>query len=739
MITGRDTIAFNMKAKQKYLALVAMVGLHLSASAQELRPFTPRYSTDLKGRLVFVSNNIITTKQRSGGSAVAYDQAPPACPVSALCKNDGEYPTNIDIDGDATTYNSSSSELTLPDCSGVAFAGLYWGAGIAINQGSNGVEPMSPGNWNTVRFRTPGGTYQTITADRVDTVNTVFHGYQSYADVTNLVRGGGSGYYTVANVKCDTVNTASAPMVNAYGGWTLIVIYRDSTQPMRNLTVFDGMAVVGTSGGTATSTRDVAVSGFRCPPTGDVNARLGVIVYDGDRGAIDGFQMRRNSDGVFADQTAAGESAATTSGTRDAWNSSITDTGSLVTSRIPAHQNTYGYDAHLFKLNNSAFQYLRNNDQSTVIRISTTSEGYVLGVVTAEIDTYEPEMIMENTLTNTRSGGTLVQGDTLVLVTRVRNTGTDVAEGVRAEDKLPPYFKYVENSLRVDGVPQTDALNDDRAGYNAATRTVVAYMGQGSGAGIGGDVAPAGASYELQYRITISDNCADIGVTPLALLQQSRLFYQGQAGGTGDSTSSRPLSTTTCMNPVSPDTLFLLTGCDQTLPVRLLSFTGQAISGGALLQWQAQEQGDGRAYILEASADGVNYIAIYEKQPGANFGIMNYDYTDASFDARTGRYYRLQVRSIDVAPYYSHVVRIREAGAPAAFSLGPVPAGETVIFRSTTRVERLEAYTAGGQQVRVWNKPVNGQNLSLGGMPTGVYFIRAYTANGTLLQKLIKR
>jgi uncharacterized repeat protein (TIGR01451 family) len=729
-----------MNPKQKCLVLVAAVGLHLCAGAQELRPFTPRYSTDLKGRLVFVSNNIITTKQRSGGSAVAYNQAPPACPTgSVLCKNDNEYPTNIDIDGDPSTYNSSSSQLTLPDCSGVAFAGLYWGAGIAISQGSNGAAPMSPGNWNTVRFRTPNGAYQTITANNVDTVNTVFHGYQSYADVTNLVRSGGSGYYTVANVKCDTVNAGNTPMVNAYGGWTMVVIYRDSTQPMRNLTVFDGMAVVGTSGGASTSTRDIGVSGFSCPPTGDVNARLGVIVYDGDRGAIDGFQMRRNSDGVFADQTAAGESAATTSGVRDAWNSSISDTGSLVTSRIPAHQNTYGYDAHLFKLNNSGFEYLRNNDQSTVIRISTTSEGYVLGVVTAEIDTYEPEMIMENTLTNTRTGGTLVKGDTLILTTRVRNTGTDVAEGVRAEDKLPPYFKYVENSLRIDGAAQTDALNDDRAGYNAATRTVVAYMGQGSGAGTGGDVAPAGASYELQYRITISDNCADIGVTPLALVQQSRLFYQGQAGGTSDSTASRPLSSTQCLSPVSPDTLFLLTGCDQTLPVRLLSFTGQAVGNGALLQWQAQEQGDGREYVLEASADGVQYAPVYQLQPGANFGVMEYDYLDASFDARAGRYYRLLVKSIDGAPYYSHVVRIREAGAPASFSLGPVPAGETVIFRTTTKVERLEAYTAAGQQVRVWNKPVNGQSLSLGGMATGVYFIKAYTANGTLLQKLIKR
>lgn len=719
---------------------MALAGLHFGAAAQELRPFTPRYSTDLKGRLVFVSNNIITTKQRSGGSAVNYNQAPPACPTgSVLCKNDNEYPTNIDIDGDATTHNSSSAQLTLPDCSGVAFAGLYWGAGIAISQGSNGTAPMSPGNWNTVRFRTPGGTYETITADQTDTVNTVFHGYQSFADVTHLVRNGGSGYYTIANVKCDTVNGGNSPMVNAYGGWTMVVIYRDSTQPMRNLTVFDGMAVVGTSGGASTSTRDIGVAGFRCPPTGEVNARLGVIVYDGDRGAIDGFQMRKNSDGLFADQTAAGESAAATSGTRDAWNSSITDSNSLVTSRIPAHQNTYGYDAHLFKLNNAGFKYLRNNDQSTTIRISTTSEGYVLGVVTAEIDTYEPEMIMENSLVNTRTGGTLLKGDTLLLTTRVRNTGTDIAEGVRAEDKLPPYFIYVENSLLVDGVPQTDVLNDDRAGYDAGTRTIVAFMGQGSGAGTGGDVAPAGASYELQYKIKISDNCADIGVTPLALLQQSKLFYQGQAGGGNDSTGSRPVSTTECMQPASPDTLYLLTGCDQVLPVRLLSFTGQAVNGGALLQWQAQEQGDGRAYILEASSDGVQYEPVHRKEAGVNFGIINHEYLDASFDPQAGRYYRLLVQSADGAPYYSHVVRIRETGAPASFTLGPVPAGETVIFRSTVTVERLEAFTAGGQRVRTWTRPVNGQSLSLGGMPAGAYFIRAYTTGGIMLQKLIKR
>lgn len=705
--------------------------------AQVVRNFTPRFTVDTKGQMVYVANNIITTKQRSGGSAVNYNTLPPGCPgAGQLCKNDGEHNTNIDIDGDPTTFNSSSANLSLPDCSSIAFAGLYWGAGIAANQGTNGPLPMSAGGWGQVKFKAPNGVYQNVTAQHIDTVTNVFHGYQSFADVTSLVRAGGAGYYTIANVKCDTVNATNQPIVNAYGGWNMVVIYRDSTMPLRNMTIFDGLAVVRNS--PPNDVQTITVTGFHTPPTGDVSAKLGMVVYDGDRGETDGFEVRRNSDNVFRSQTMAGEGGAAVSNSGDAWNSSITDTTAAVTTRIPAHQNTYGYDAHIYKLNNSTKQYLRNNDNTAVLRLRTSSEGYVLGVVTAEIDTYEPEILMENNINNLNGPG-IKKGDTLVINTRIRNTGTDPATQVRTDNRLPAYLKYVPNSITINNVSKTDGNGDDEAGYDVSTRTVRANIGSGSSAVNGGAVAANNtANYNMSFKVTISTDCADIGTTPVPLLFQSKLYYAGLTTGLGDSSASRPTAINNCVQPIAPDTLFLASGCSVTLPVRLISFNSRQQAGGVKLLWKVAEHNDGENYTIESSLDGTSFTGLYSINVPAQEGIFNYDYSDVTnYNGKTV-HYRLKMRSIDGTIAYSNTITIRSQKA-VQWELTPNPAAAMVVFRSPVTIDRLEWYNSNGQLVKAVDKPLNGQRIELSGFVPGMYIVKAYQNGEITSVKMVKK
>ncbi len=52
----------------------------------------------------------------------------------------------VDIDGDPTTFNSSSADLDVPspECYQIVYAGLYWGAVV------NGAEPITD-----VKFKGP--------------------------------------------------------------------------------------------------------------------------------------------------------------------------------------------------------------------------------------------------------------------------------------------------------------------------------------------------------------------------------------------------------------------------------------------------------------------------------------------------------------------------------------------------------------------------------------------------------
>ena len=76
-------------------------------------------------------------------------------------------------------------------------------------------------------------------------------------------------------------------------------VYADAAEPMRNLTVFDGLAMItsGWGGGGDNSTVDVPISGFLTPPFGPVDLNLGVVAYDGDRGSS-GDQLGFDGTGI---------------------------------------------------------------------------------------------------------------------------------------------------------------------------------------------------------------------------------------------------------------------------------------------------------------------------------------------------------------------------------------------------------------------------------------------------------
>lgn len=722
-----------VSVKTKFLFLTVLFFLRSIATiAQDVRPFTVRYTTDARGKMVFVSNNIITTKQRSGGTAIKYDAAPPACPAgSFLCKNDGEFNTNIDIDGDPATFNSSSATLSMPACNSVAYAALYWGAGIAINQNNNGPLPMRSSGWDNVLFKVPGGTYQSISAQKIDTLRSVFHGYQAFRDVTDLVRAGGVGAYTIANVKCDTVNASNQPIANAFGGWTLVVIYADPSQALKNFTIFDGLTVIGNTAGV--NTKDITVTGFKCPPIGNVVASMGVLVYDGDRGQADGFFIKKNTTNVFTNQTFGAESAAGTSSFNDAWNSSITDKGALVTARVPAHQNTYGYDAHVYKLNNSGNTYLRNNDISATVRISTTSEGYVLGLLTSEIDTYYPELIMENTITPLSSNPDIYTGDTLRISSVVKNIGNNTATGVRAEDRLPAYFKYVPGSIAIDGVGKTDGLADDEGEYDATNQIVIARLG------LGGNIANADPQYTLSYLVTISKNCADITTTPMTLSQQTKLFYQDQVSLVYDSTASRPKSLDNCVAAISAGSVTLNYGCMVVLAIKQLSFTGVKTPTGNLLQWKMQEEGDAAKYIVQSSVDGIHFSDLYSRGASGRSGVYYYSYTDPKAYSSGLVYYRIATSYKSGKTDYSNRITINNR-APLTVTLQQQsPSARTVAIRSVEPISFVQFYNSKGQFLKSTQAVVANQPFDVTEFAVGVYYLRVYTKEGMHVLKLLRQ
>lgn len=416
------------------------------------------------------------------------------------------------------TFNSSSADLSLASCSKVLWAGLYWGA----DQGTSGTDmTWMTGAETSVKLKIPGSSsYVTVNASQTDyhslanaAVGFNHTGYQAFANITSLLNTTSpNGTYTVANM------TGPLGINNACGGWTIVIAYENSSLTPRNLTVFDGNAII--DGGQPAL--DVSISGFLTPPSGTVSCELGAVVFDGDRGSLDAFQFKQNGAGSFYDL--ATPAAYALNGTSDAWNSKISYKGSVVTTRSPAFQNTLGYDATIMDLPNTSNAQLGNNQTSATVRFSSPSENYMLQVLTTSVTQYNPEFTLTKTSTDV-NGATLVGGDVLRYRIDYNNVGNDISNNSIVIDNIPPGATYKTGTLVINGTSKTDASGDDQAEFSASANRVTFRVGTGASSSAGGQVA-AGASGYVQFDVYMPKSCS---VTACAnpISNSARIDYVG--------------------------------------------------------------------------------------------------------------------------------------------------------------------------------------------------------------------
>ncbi|MEJ2112978.1 MAG: hypothetical protein P8X62_04515, partial [Flavobacteriaceae bacterium] len=106
----------------KVLIVLFLLSLSFSGNSQTYDPFAIREKVDVRGSMLVIGNAILGQDNQ---------------PFNDLNRDNQDIDMQyIDIDGDASTFSSSSAELLLPphqdgsptDCYRVAYAGLYWAA-----------------------------------------------------------------------------------------------------------------------------------------------------------------------------------------------------------------------------------------------------------------------------------------------------------------------------------------------------------------------------------------------------------------------------------------------------------------------------------------------------------------------------------------------------------------------------------------------------------------------------------
>lgn len=473
-----------------------LLGLSSPAQAGVIRNFTSRFSKNDTGDIQIVGNTLVTCSTTTGAAASSCTSALNGSGTGNALNNNNYFMTNLDVDSDSTTFNSSSATFSLPAGATVLWAGLYWGADSSAAAAQTTAPTVPAGSAapnaaqrNIVKFATPAtGGYTNITTTQVDTDTSNGSDYQGFADVTSLVQTGGGGTYTVANVQVGTG-------VDRQAGWSLVVVYRDTSQPARNLTVFDGFAVVNTT----TPNVSFTVSGFTTPPSGLVTAKIGAVAYEGDRGST-GDNLNFN-----------GTNLTDALNIKDNFfNSSITRLGSNLTNKNPNYVNQLGFDIDIVSLPNTNNSVLGNNATSANINLTTSSEFYQPGVITTAIDIYAPVVAGNVTKSVTDlNGGTVLPGDTLEYTVTVANTGQDGALKNVLTDPIPANTTYIPNSLQItagaNAGAKTDSAANDQAEYDSTNNRVVFRLGTGATSTAGGNLAP-GDSTALKFRVQVNSS-----------------------------------------------------------------------------------------------------------------------------------------------------------------------------------------------------------------------------------------
>ncbi len=400
------------------LLLIFFLSLGFQSFAQNLVPFTPRFDDDLKGDILTIGNTVLGIDNNPLNTNVG--------------NNSNINMMHIDIDGDPSTFNSSSAELVIPnpDCYKIREATLYWGA----------VEPEDNTSDDTVRqikFKGPSGGYIDIVGDIIyrdetTALNTAYP-YACVADVTDFLSALPSnlGYYTVANVATKTGRGNSANPRNRNGytaGWSLFVVYEDPTLPSKSITSFDGFSAIFRDQAAV----DINVDGFRTLPAPQpVRANLAFATLEGDL-SIGGDRMSLNGTNLSSADRPAG----------NFFRSRVTQLDAQpVDNRVPNSTNTLGFDTGIIRVPNPGNTVIANGDTSAVMSLTTTSDFFLQYFFAFAVEIIEPEIILtklvEDEFGNDISDQVVNLGQELNYVISFQNVGNDDGREFTIRDVLP--------------------------------------------------------------------------------------------------------------------------------------------------------------------------------------------------------------------------------------------------------------------------------------------------------------
>ncbi len=709
-----------------YISVIAMLFLGQTLTAQ--RTFSKRAGFNAKGDMTIIGN-----VNMQGGSKTFWGSWY-AAGNDGTGNNDSYYMRHVDVDGDGSTFNSSSAFLNLPvSKDSVLWAGLYWQGYTIPNYSQTGVSANSHANRYKIKFKYSSSSYIEYTATEQDYMSTYNIGgkyaFQGFIDMTGIVRAYGSGNYFAANIVSlyDYQATCS--------GWSLVVIYKNFLgSPSRNMVVFDGFQSVATGG----STVNINLSGFRTPASGNVYTKVGAMVFEGDAGLT---QDRMRLGATYMTDALNPSS--------NYFNSSITQEGVRFSNKNPDYTNQLGFDVDVVLANN----VLPNNATSTSVTFETQQDQYYPGVMVFATEFVGPhvqaEKLFYDAASNTYSAYRMVgippntvENRTVQYHFEIHNFGDESANSVLLLDVIPQYQDYIPGSMEIsmDGTnwtSLTDASDTDEGYFDAANDQVVIGIGNAATSSLGGQLLVNSVRY-ARFKTFIEDPSTfnppppDLYTAPNFALTTYRdtSSYAYDANSTG-----------------------VILEIDNALPVQLVSFTARTVADAAQLNWRTATEINNYGFEVERRSERRDWSRVgFVEGAGTVNSPRSYSFVDETAAGQGNvLHYRLKQIDRDGSVTYSPVVEVRFS-PPVSLSLNavypnPVSSEQAATVHysvpSASNIELVLYDVYGKEVVRLAEGMHSSGNYSSALMAgvgnTGLYFLTLSDGNSRVTKKLIVR
>ena len=487
----------------------------------------PDNTRNIRGNIAVIGNTVLCPKNTAGN-----------CQESPNGQSNSEANLKyVNIAGATGAYpTSSSARLNIPNNATIVWAGIY--AQGYLKSKTTVISAQTAMN-GQINVRTMYGNYS-LSPDIVNFRKNGNYGYTygSYYPILNMVGLKGSqinGDIVASNIRAEE-GTDNSGLGNS-GAWSLVVVYEDANETLKNISVFDGFKEVSSSKANV----NINISGFLTPSSGTVKSSLSFFTGEGDK-YITGDNLYVN--GVRVNSTTL----------NNVMDSSIIG----VPNRNPFLINNQGIDIQ----NHNISSIVKNNDTSATIRLTSSQDTYFPIMVAFATELYEPRVCYVYELLNEYGNETIDSVKNGDIVT-IRTSFTNLPQGADAEDAKKvkitlehdfANLQYISNSTKIKNIgnsnyiSHTDTPNDDLNTFNATSIESYWNLGQGATITDGGlfkvnSLQSENLKAYVDYKSKINAPSGGSGL--ITINNQYKISYEDSLSGIRFGDGS-PLSMSSC-------------------------------------------------------------------------------------------------------------------------------------------------------------------------------------------------